>query len=128
MNTFGAVAGCLVATFFLLELFGTRSTLWLAAAINVLVAVLARHVDRSLNTLNAARPAADAPALPALPASASVPFVLTAAAVVGFAFFLMELVWYRLLAPLLGGSSSPSASCSRSPSSGSASAGCCYTR
>jgi spermidine synthase len=30
--------------------------------------------------------------------------VLTAAAGVGFAFFLMELVWYRMLAPLLGGS------------------------
>ena len=27
-----------------------------------------------------------------------------AAAVVGFAFFLMELVWYRMLGPLLGGS------------------------
>jgi spermidine synthase/MFS family permease len=31
-------------------------------------------------------------------------FVLASAAVVGFAFFLMELVWYRMLAPLLGGS------------------------
>jgi spermidine synthase len=31
-------------------------------------------------------------------------FVLAAAAIVGFAFFLMELVWYRMLAPLLGGS------------------------
>src|SRR4029077_12009795 len=31
-------------------------------------------------------------------------FLLLASAVVGFAFFLMELVWYRLLAPLLGGS------------------------
>jgi spermidine synthase len=30
--------------------------------------------------------------------------VLAAAGVVGFAFFLMELVWYRMLAPLLGGS------------------------
>jgi spermidine synthase len=29
---------------------------------------------------------------------------LTASATVGFAFFLMEIVWYRLLAPLLGGS------------------------
>src|SRR5437762_7883191 len=28
---------------------------------------------------------------------------LTAAALVGFAFLLMELVWYRMLAPLLGG-------------------------
>jgi spermidine synthase len=31
--------------------------------------------------------------------------VLISAAVVGFVFFLMELVWYRMLAPLLGGSS-----------------------
>jgi spermidine synthase len=35
---------------------------------------------------------------------ASVGFVVVAAGAVGFAFFLMELVWYRLLAPLLGGS------------------------
>jgi spermidine synthase/MFS family permease len=31
-------------------------------------------------------------------------FVLASAGIVGFAFFLMELVWYRMLAPLLGGS------------------------
>ena len=45
-NTLGAVAGCLAATFFLLEIFGTRATLWLAAALNVLVAMLARAMDR----------------------------------------------------------------------------------
>ena len=37
-------------------------------------------------------------------APAPVWFLLIASATVGFAFFLMELVWYRLLAPLLGGS------------------------
>src|SRR5205814_5909608 len=31
-------------------------------------------------------------------------FVLPAAAVVGFAFFLMEMIWYRMLSPILGGS------------------------
>src|SRR5207237_1714369 len=31
-------------------------------------------------------------------------FVLLASAVVGFAFLLMELVWYRMLGPILGGS------------------------
>src|SRR5258706_11242894 len=31
--------------------------------------------------------------------------VTVAAAVVGFSFLLMELVWYRMLGPLLGGSS-----------------------
>src|SRR5258708_34792622 len=30
-------------------------------------------------------------------------FSLTAAGVVGFAFFLMEMVWYRMLGPILGG-------------------------
>ncbi len=38
-------------------------------------------------------------------AAAPVGFVLTAAALVGFVFFLMELVWYRMLGPILGGSS-----------------------
>ena len=46
VNTLGAVAGCLVATFFLLEMFGTRATLWLAAAVNLLVAMIARSLDR----------------------------------------------------------------------------------
>ena len=31
-------------------------------------------------------------------------FVLAAAGITGFAFALMELVWYRMLGPLLGGS------------------------
>ena len=34
LNTLGAVVGCLVATFWLLEIFGTRATIWLAAAVN----------------------------------------------------------------------------------------------
>src|SRR5439155_20822723 len=37
-------------------------------------------------------------------ASAPTPFIIVASAVVGFAFFVMRLVWYRMLAPLLGGS------------------------
>ena len=39
LNTFGAVAGCLVSTFVLLEALGTRQTLWLAAAVNLLIAI-----------------------------------------------------------------------------------------
>jgi len=108
LNTLGAVAGCLIATFFLLEIYGTRATIWLAAALNILVAVVARAVDRQSGA-----PGSD-PALPAyrarpaLPAQGDLPdlpvFLLVASGTVGFAFFLMELVWYRLLSPLLGGS------------------------
>jgi spermidine synthase len=120
-NTLGAVAGCLAATFFLLEIYGTRATLWLAAALNVLIAMLARVMDRRDREQ---RPhAADSVALEAghgveAPRSvqasdaapppfgpvASTTFLVIASATVGFAFFLMELVWYRLLGPLLGGS------------------------
>ena len=106
LNTLGAVAGCLIATFFLLELYGTRETLWLAAAVNLLVAVVARTMDRRAGEAGGADPRTlpDLPGPPALPVLPGRLFLLVAAATVGFAFFLMELVWYRLLGPLLGGS------------------------
>lgn len=100
VNTLGAVAGAMAATFALLELLGTRSTLWLACLVNLLVAMLARVVsftkgaEAEVETDRAERERAPVPA----------PLVFTAAALVGFAFFLMELVWYRMLGPILGGS------------------------
>ena len=51
LNTLGAVAGCLAATFFLLEHFGTRETLWLTAAVNGLIAIAAWQIDRGLATV-----------------------------------------------------------------------------
>ncbi len=99
-NTLGAVVGCTIATFFALELFGTRATLWLASGFNLLVAIVARQVDRTLPPVDEE----NATAAHRADAAAPVAFVLTASTVVGFAFFLMELVWYRMLGPLLGGS------------------------
>lgn len=112
LNTLGAVAGCVVATFLLLELLGTRQTIWLAAALNLLIAMVARSVDRSLGaaegTAEAVPYVAPEPRAEAAPdvdgRPAPFAFLIAASATVGFAFFLMELVWYRLLAPLLGGS------------------------
>ena len=102
LNTLGAVVGCLTATFFMLEVFGTRNTLWLAAAVNLLVAMIARQLDRSMTRADDA-PLAEVTVADS-PIEAPAAFVLIASAVVGFAFFLMELVWYRMLGPLLGGS------------------------
>jgi spermidine synthase len=105
LNTLGAVAGCVVATFWMLEIFGTRKTLWLAAAVNLLVAVIARQIDREWAGKAAAAPASPAGPAPPAPDLPELPvFVLVASATVGFAFFLLELIWYRLLGPLLGGS------------------------
>ncbi len=103
LNTLGAVAGCVASTFYMLEIFGTRQTLWLAAGLNILVVVLARQVDRSSSV---AEEAGDEEAAPTAAIGAQAPtwFLLVASGTVGFAFFLMELVWYRMLGPLLGGS------------------------
>ena len=100
VNTLGAVAGAVAATFALLEMFGTRGTLWLACLLNLLIAVLARAVSFSKVAEAEAGPTPAEPEPAAVPA----PLVFTAAAAVGFAFFLMELVWYRMLGPILGGS------------------------
>ena len=107
-NTLGAVTGCMVATFVLFETFGTRLTLWVACLVNLLVAVTARSLSRSLPE----RAPVEAPPSPETVTSpdeaglSATPawFTLSAAAVTGFVFCLMELVWYRMLGPLLGGS------------------------
>lgn len=102
VNTLGAVAGAFIGTFFMLELFGTRQTLWLACLANLLVALWARSLAREVDAPDDAQAAPDQAGDGAQAAPAW--FVLLSAAVVGFAFFLMELVWYRMLGPILGGS------------------------
>ncbi|MHB2017119.1 MAG: fused MFS/spermidine synthase [Candidatus Xenobia bacterium] len=100
-NTLGAVLGCLLATFYLFERLGDHATLWLASALNLAVGATAILLSRT-------RPHR-APGLDRVPMAKAVTdgvsrrFVLTAAGIVGGIFFLMELVWYRLLASLLGG-------------------------
>jgi predicted membrane-bound spermidine synthase len=99
VNTLGAVAGAIAGTFFMLEVFGTRRALWLACLLNLLVAMAARRMARTLPP-EAGGPT---PAQEGEQAGAPVGFVLAGSAVVGFAFFLMELIWYRMLGPILGG-------------------------
>ena len=113
MNTAGAVTGAFLATFFMLEMFGLRDTLYIGALINGLVAILARNMARRDRkapvTANADTGSENPPTVPAtqkngiLDVGREAPFVYTATFVVGFVFFLMELVWYRMLGPILGG-------------------------
>lgn len=116
VNTLGAVAGVSWATFVSLEKWGTALTLLGAGALNLIVAGFAfaltqrpggraqRRQEARAKGREAARPsqhAADAtPSAPAAP----VWLVLGASGAVGAAFLAMELVWYRMLAPILGGS------------------------
>ncbi|MBE7480086.1 MAG: fused MFS/spermidine synthase [Polyangiaceae bacterium] len=106
-NTIGAVAGALLGTFVLFEVFGTRLSLWIAALVNLLVAVLARQLGSSLAPVPVTGGASEAPheASASAPSRISSRLVYVAAAVVGFAFLSLEIVWYRMLGPILGGSS-----------------------
>ncbi len=113
-NTLGAVLGALCTTLWSLEVLGIRKSIWAAAAINGLVVVLASHLanrrgDRPPASSLPESSAGDEATLPEkgglLSSIQGLPFILPAAAVVGGVFLLMELVWYRMLSPLLGGSS-----------------------
>jgi spermidine synthase len=97
-NAAGAVAGTILSTFYLLENFGNLKALVCAALLNALIGMSALMMSKSVNET-----AVDGvETTPGQPAGRR-RYVYAAAAIVGFAFFLMELVWYRLLTPLLGG-------------------------
>ncbi len=106
VNTLGAVLGVTLATFFMLEIFGARHTLWIACLANVLIGMTARSMSGSATTQRLP-PEIHRQTIPreveTAPAAMTPAFVFAAAGVVGFAFMLMELVWYRMLGPLLGG-------------------------
>lgn len=101
-NTIGAVTGVILSTFLLIEHLGNRGTLWVACTINLLVAFIAMNSGRKADPIP--QSPAETTALSGNGVATSTRFVIIAAASVGFAFMLMELVWYRMLSPILGGS------------------------
>ncbi|MBJ96009.1 MAG: spermidine synthase [Rickettsiales bacterium] len=108
-NTLGAVLGALCTTLWSLEVLGIQKSIWAAAALNGLVFVFAERIaaqrgDRPVSQVTEPeRPKKKGNS--AIAGLRKLPFILPAAAIVGATFLLMELVWYRMLAPLLGGSS-----------------------
>ncbi|HRF00247.1 MAG TPA: fused MFS/spermidine synthase [Pirellulaceae bacterium] len=118
LNTLGAVAGALTSTFLLLPNLGVRTTLFAAASVNLLVAVTAlrlaelpriecRPIRKPTPTRHVRRPAKEPRSIDGPdriePHSVSPRTIFLVAAIVGFVFFLMESVWYRMLGPILGG-------------------------
>jgi spermidine synthase len=102
LNTIGAVTGALAGTFYLFENFGNRLTLWWAVLLNLVIAITALRYAKTMPPLTTNREKASELAERADRPNRTLVFV--AAGIVGFAFFLMEIVWYRMLSPLLGGS------------------------
>lgn len=101
MNTLGAVAGAGLGTFFLFERFGNHNTLYLACVLNAGVAGIAWLKSRG--EILPEVPAAPRERVESEGRAAPLPLILIASAVTGFVFLLMELVWYRMLSPIFGG-------------------------
>jgi spermidine synthase len=97
LNTLGAVAGALLSTFVLLEHLGNTKTLLVAVIINATVALVAGRMSVTMEHETVARETSDVE--PGTKPGA----IYAASAIAGFAFLLMELVWYRMLSPILGG-------------------------
>jgi predicted membrane-bound spermidine synthase len=112
-NTLGAVFGAAAATFFALEHLGTRATLWTGCAIGLTAGLIAVRLSRSFgmartsqgSTRQVVRQEPQTTwASAGETARISRPHLIYfAAALLGFTFFALEIVWYRMLAPILGG-------------------------
>ncbi|MBN1699908.1 MAG: fused MFS/spermidine synthase [Spirochaetales bacterium] len=111
-NTFGSVAGCLLAAIVLIRAFGVSGTVFIAVALNVVTAFLAWFTEGHRLGLPAAapekrrEPEKSAPASPAprvspppaktLPAGA-LRFVVIAYTISGFVSLAYEVTWGRLI-------------------------------
>lgn len=112
VNTLGAVFGALATGFLLMEWWGLSATLWVFSALNAALALAAWRLGRvgspHASALGAALPTEAEATMPTVSAPSKRSrsergWVWFAAFGVGFVFFAMEMVWYRALAPILGG-------------------------
>ena len=99
-NIAGAVLGCLLAGFYLLRLYDMATATYVAAAINLAVALVGLALAKSTDYR-----AATLPAVNSAPAGGSSNWlILVTIGLSGLAALSAEVVWTRLLSLMLGGS------------------------
>ena len=107
VNTFGAAAGSFIAAFVLIEAVGVDMTIYLAAAVNLLIAALAWALARGASVARLAQAARTVVAGPPPEAAGAAAdarlrrLVLVAFGLSGFAALGYEVVWTRLLSIVL---------------------------
>jgi spermidine synthase len=104
-NTAGAIAGALAAGFYLIPEVGLGRSFLLAASINALVGAIAIACSYALppnDAAAAASPSADGAAADAGVTRAARSIVLAVFVLSGFASLALEVVWFRVLAIVVG--------------------------
>jgi len=100
-NVAGALAGALCTAFVLIELIGFSQTLHVAAALNVLIALLAFTIAKRVDSPHAGLPASEA--RPSVRTADSVDrIILPLLFTTGLSSLGMEVVWTRQFVPFLG--------------------------
>lgn len=100
-NTAGAVAGVLLASFWLLPALGLRATILTAAAFNVVVFLLAAAVSRGMRP--SAMPPPESP-VRAAERGGTARWILPLMLLSGAVTFLHEVLWTRILSHVVGSS------------------------
>jgi len=100
-NVLGAAAGTLAAGFVLIELLGFRRTLYVAAALNVLLAACAFTIAAARRTSAVSAPERELASAVAAD-SRRQPMLLVWLFLTGLVSMAMELVWVRQFTPFLG--------------------------
>ncbi|HUR58061.1 MAG TPA: fused MFS/spermidine synthase [Opitutaceae bacterium] len=98
-NTFGAVAGCVLAGFYLLRVHDMATATWCAVALNVVVAGVALVLAKSDAAPSNPTQIAHADDLPSVPGTN---FIFCSIALSGLCALAAEVVWARTLSLLLG--------------------------
>lgn len=99
-NSIGAAAGVLLSGFVLIAAVGLPGTILSAGLLNILVALLAWSVSKSLPAAAPIAPAAPAQS----PAAGGAGLLLLVAFLTGCASFIYEVIWIRMLSMVLGSS------------------------
>ena len=105
LNTFGAVFGALSSAFLFMRIWGVLATIWLAAGLNILIAVVIFILFRSdVNTaskeeLNQTKESIESSSL-----GSNVIFILLAFGFSGWCALTYQIAWNRILSLLLGSS------------------------
>lgn len=97
-NVFGAVLGTLMPAFVLIELFGFRATLWIAASLNVLLAAVVFMYSSRLSVSSEAPAQSVIPSGPATGTQHNLWLLFTT----GICSMAIEVICVRLFTPYLG--------------------------
>ena len=101
-NTLGAVAGCLLAGFYLLRVHDSATATYCAVALNFVVAAVALLLSRAPHAHAEGTPMATAPMTDPAVSRSGDTLVLLTIGLSGFCALAAEVVWARVLSLLLG--------------------------